>query len=71
MTVTRHILADDDDRLDRAIVRAMPELSRSQIRRLIEADDFLSGQFLQGRLPSAEPRTDQLPSALAIVDFPS
>ena len=35
------------------------------------ADDYLSGQFLQNRLPTPEPRTDQLPSALAIVDFPA
>jgi murein DD-endopeptidase MepM/ murein hydrolase activator NlpD len=38
---------------------------------LFDADDFLSGQFLQGRLPTPEPRTDQLPAALAIVNFPA
>ena len=38
---------------------------------LIDADDYLTGQFLQGRLATPEPRTDQLPSALAIVDFPA
>ena len=38
---------------------------------LLDADDFLSGQFLQGRLPTPEPRTDQLPAALAIVNFPA
>ena len=37
---------------------------------ILDADDFLSGQFLQGRLPTPEPRTDQLPAALAIVNFP-
>jgi murein DD-endopeptidase MepM/ murein hydrolase activator NlpD len=38
---------------------------------LIDTDDYLSGQFLQGRLSTPEPRTDQLPAALAIVDFPA
>ena len=38
---------------------------------LIDTDDYLSGQFLQGRLATPEPRTDQLPAALAIVDFPA
>ena len=38
---------------------------------ILDADDFLSGQFLQGRLPTPEPRTDQLPAALAIVNFPT
>lgn len=38
---------------------------------LLDADDFLSGQFLQGKLPTPEPRTDQLPAALAIVNFPT
>jgi hypothetical protein len=37
---------------------------------LIDADDFLGGQYLQDRLATPEPRTEQLPSALAIVDFP-
>jgi len=37
---------------------------------IIEADDFLSGQFLQGKLPAGEPRADELPLNLAIVDFP-
>jgi 23S rRNA pseudouridine1911/1915/1917 synthase len=36
VTPTRRILAAEDDRLDKAIVRAMPELSRAQVRRLIE-----------------------------------
>ena len=36
---------------------------------IIDADDYLTGQFLQGRLPNPEPRTEQLPSALAIVNF--
>jgi hypothetical protein len=38
---------------------------------IIDADDYLTGQFLQGRLPNPEPRTEQLPSALAIVNFPA
>ena len=37
---------------------------------IIESDDFLSGQFLEGKLPAGEPRTDELPLNLAIVDFP-
>jgi murein DD-endopeptidase MepM/ murein hydrolase activator NlpD len=39
-------------------------------QQIIDADDFLSGRFLQGKLPSGEPRTDELPLNLAIVDFP-
>jgi hypothetical protein len=38
---------------------------------IMDADDYLTGQFLQGRLATPEPRTDQLPSALAIVNFPA
>lgn len=38
---------------------------------VLASDDKLSGQFLQGRLPQAQPRTDQLPLSLAVVDFPS
>lgn len=33
-------------------------------------DDYLSGNFGSGRLPSPQPRTDQLPVNLAIVNFP-
>ncbi|MDA0365755.1 MAG: RluA family pseudouridine synthase [Chloroflexi bacterium] len=48
MTPTRHILAAADDRLDRAIVAAMPELSRSQVRRLIEDGEVsLDGRVVQ------------------------
>lgn len=36
MTATRTFDVGEPDRLDRAIVAAMPELSRSQVRRLIE-----------------------------------
>ncbi|MBC2641578.1 MULTISPECIES: M23 family metallopeptidase [unclassified Rhodococcus (in: high G+C Gram-positive bacteria)] len=39
-------------------------------QQILDADDYLSGQFLQGKLPTGEPRTDQLPTNLAIVDFP-
>ena len=46
MTASRSILAAADDRLDRAIVSAMPELSRSQVRRLIEE----GGVRLDGRV---------------------
>lgn len=34
------------------------------------ADDYLTGTFLQGKLAQPEPRQDQLPLLLAIVDFP-
>jgi hypothetical protein len=34
------------------------------------ADDNLSGTFLQGKLPAGQPRTDELPLALALVGFP-
>ena len=37
---------------------------------VLQADDFLSGVFNQGQLPTAEPRRAQLPSSLAIVNFP-
>lgn len=37
---------------------------------LADADDFLSGTFLGGKLAKPEPRTSQLPLNLAIVDFP-
>src|SRR5690606_7338583 len=35
----RRFIVRHEDRLDRAIVEAMPELSRSQVRRLIEGGD--------------------------------
>jgi hypothetical protein len=34
------------------------------------ADDYLSGTFLQGMLPQAQRRTDELPLGLALVGFP-
>jgi len=37
---------------------------------IFAADDYLSGNFAPGRLPTPEPRTDELPLALAIVNFP-
>ncbi len=43
------------------------QVAPSQIQ---NADDYLSGSFLQGRSAEAEPRKDQLPLLLAIVDFP-
>ncbi|MEV0452995.1 M23 family metallopeptidase [Streptomyces sp. NPDC050600] len=36
----------------------------------VKTDDYLSGTLLQGRLPEAQSRTDELPLALAVVDFP-
>lgn len=36
---------------------------------LAAADDYLTGTFNQQELPQGQPRTDQLPSLLAIVDF--
>ena len=43
------------------------EVAPSQIQ---DADDFLSGSFLQGRLDEGEPRSDQMPLLLDIIDFP-
>ncbi len=37
---------------------------------ILDADDFLTGTFLPAAPPAAEPRTEQLPLVLAIVDFP-
>jgi murein DD-endopeptidase MepM/ murein hydrolase activator NlpD len=37
---------------------------------LLDADDFLSGVFNQGQLPTADPRRAELPMSLAIVNFP-
>lgn len=36
----------------------------------VVTDDYLSGTFLQGRLPEAQSRTDELPLALSVVTFP-
>ncbi|MFJ5546393.1 M23 family metallopeptidase [Streptomyces sp. NPDC093225] len=36
----------------------------------LATDDYLSGTFLQGRLPEPQSRTDELPLVLAVVDFP-
>jgi murein DD-endopeptidase MepM/ murein hydrolase activator NlpD len=36
---------------------------------IINADDYLTGTFLQGKLATGEARTDELPSNLAIIDF--
>jgi hypothetical protein len=38
-------------------------------REIQHADDYLTGTFGQ-RFPSPQPRTNQLPLAWAIVDFP-
>jgi hypothetical protein len=38
---------------------------------LLTADDFLSGVFNQGQLHAPQPRHEELPMSLAIVDFPS
>jgi murein DD-endopeptidase MepM/ murein hydrolase activator NlpD len=37
---------------------------------LLDADDFLSGVFNQGQLPTVDPRRTELPMSLAIVNFP-
>ncbi|MEV7415452.1 M23 family metallopeptidase [Streptomyces sp. NPDC089919] len=37
----------------------------------LATDDYLSGTFLQGRLPEPQSRTDELPLVLSVVDFPS
>lgn len=36
----------------------------------VVTDDYLSGTFLQGRLPEAQSRTDELPLVLSVVNFP-
>ena len=38
--------------------------------KIIDADYYLSGSFFEGNLPAGQPRTDQLPTNLAIVEFP-
>ena len=38
---------------------------------IVETDDYLSGKFGSGRLSQAEPRTDELPLAWAIINFPT
>jgi hypothetical protein len=38
---------------------------------LLDADGYLSGQFFTSPLPAAQPRTDELPLNLSIVNFPS
>src|SRR4051794_9966619 len=40
------------------------------VETVLAADDFLSGVFNQGQLPTADPRRAQLPMSLAIVNFP-
>jgi len=35
------------------------------------SDAYESGTYFQGKLPKGQPRTDELPLALAIVDFPN
>ena len=37
---------------------------------IANADDYLSGTFLQGKFGKPEARTNELPLDLAIVDFP-
>lgn len=41
------------------------------LQEVLNADDFLSGTFFQQRLQIGQPRKDQLPQSLAIIDFPS
>lgn len=38
---------------------------------MMTADDYLTGTYLQGRLPASQPREQRLPLNLAIVDFPT
>ncbi len=40
------------------------------VEQLQEADNYVSGTYLSGRLPTPEPRTEELPLLLAIVNFP-
>ncbi len=37
----------------------------------LASDAYESGTYFQGKLPKGEPRTDELPLALTIVDFPN
>lgn len=62
MSPTRHIIAAADDRLDRAIVAAMPELSRSQVRRLIEDGEVR----LDGRVVHKPATTVNAGAAIAV-----
>ena len=39
-------------------------------QQIADADDYLSGTFLQGKLSRSEARTNELPLNLAIIDFP-
>lgn len=39
-------------------------------QQIADADDYLSGTFLQGKLSRPEARTNELPLNLAIIDFP-
>ncbi|HEY1989614.1 MAG TPA: M23 family metallopeptidase [Acidimicrobiales bacterium] len=41
------------------------------LQEILDADNFVSGTFFQQRLQTGQPRTDQLPQSLAIIDFPS
>ena len=41
------------------------------VETIFAADDFLSGDFLTGALPRPQPRKQELPLALAIIDFPT
>jgi len=41
------------------------------LEEILNADDYLSGTYFQQRLQTGQPRKDQLPQSLAIVDFPS
>ena len=43
----------------------------SYVDTLLAADDFLSGDFLTGALPKPQPRKQELPLALAIINFPT
>jgi murein DD-endopeptidase MepM/ murein hydrolase activator NlpD len=40
------------------------------LQEILNADDFVSGTFFQQRLQTGQPRKDQLPQSLAIIDFP-
>jgi len=37
---------------------------------IADADDYLTGTFLQGALSRPDPRTGELPLGFAIIDFP-
>lgn len=40
------------------------------VQEMAAADNYVTGNYLSGRLPNAQPRSNELPMSLAIVNFP-